>query len=131
MSFTLGGTVIGRDNIAVGSPTGDENLVNGTFSPQPVRVAETGTYGPTVSCSLSRSSQTVTGTATAHGLTAGGFVAISGSTTADYNREFQVLTTADADTFTFRIEGSPAASPGGTILSRKVRTANNIAPTFL
>lgn len=120
--YVYAGAKCDQENIAVGSPSGEENIINGTFSPAPSRVAETGTYGPTVSCSLSRSSQTVTGTATAHGLAVGGVVSISGSTTADYNREFAVLTVADANTFTFRIEGSPAASPGGTILCRKVRT---------
>ena len=121
MSYVHAGAVCGVDNIAVGSATGEENLVNGTFSPRPSRWPETGEYGPTVSCALSRSSQTVTGTATAHGLAVGGVVSISGSTTDDYNREFKVLTTADANTFTFRIEGSPTASPSGTILCRKVR----------
>lgn len=123
MSFVYSGAKSGGDNVAVGSASGEENLVAGTFSPAPSRVPETGEYGPTVSCSLSRTSQTVTGTATAHGLAAGGVVSISGSTTQDYNREFTVLTVADANTFTFRIEGSPAASPSGTILCRKVRLA--------
>ena len=121
MSYVHSGARMGYDNIAVGSPSGEENLVNGTFSPRPNRIPESGEYGPTVSCTLSRSSQTVTGSATAHLMAVGNIVAISGSDTADYNREFAILTVADANTFTFRIEGSPAVSPTGTILCRKVR----------
>lgn len=121
MAYVYAGAKCGGDNVAVGSPSGEENITAGTFSPGPQRVPETGEYGPTTSCSLSRSSNVVTGTATAHGLVVGDIVQISGSATADYNREFVVLTTADANTFTFTIYGTPAASPSGTILSRKVR----------
>jgi hypothetical protein len=70
-----------------------------------------------VATSVTRNSTTVTVTMPSHGFANGGRVLISGATPADYNGVYTITGVA-ADTFTYTLSGSTAASPaGGTILA--------------
>jgi len=118
MAYTKDGHRVGYDNIAVGSVTGRENIVavgavdHPGIGPLPVNESP----NSAVTATLSRSSQTVTATATAHGLAVGQVVIMRGANQEEYNGEFVVLTTADADTFTYAIPaGTPTATATGTI----------------
>jgi hypothetical protein len=64
---------------------------------------------------ITRSGATATATCTNHGFNTKQTVLISGADQAEYNGEFKVLTTADANTFTFAVSGSPATPATGTI----------------
>ena len=126
MSYIKGGSLVGRDNIAVGSPAGQENMVNQTFSPPPLRPIETGAYqGAKSITSIAISGTTATVTCTTHGAVVGDTVRISGAATANYNGEFKVLSRADANTYTVQVFGSPADNPSGTKLSRVRREAKD------
>jgi Tfp pilus tip-associated adhesin PilY1 len=59
----------------------------------------------------------VTGTLANHGFTAGQSITIAGATTAGFNSTFSVLTTPDANTFTFST-GLALAAPGGSPTAR-------------
>ena len=123
MAYIKGGARVGRDNIAVGSPTGRENITAGAHSPAPEKPPEYGQYGTRVSASIARSSTTATVTATAHGAVVGDIVRIEGTTQPEYNGEFRVLTVADANTLTYQVFGSPATTATGSPTVRKVRRA--------
>jgi len=126
MAYMKGGALVGRDNIAAGSPAGPENMVNQSFSPAPNRPIETGAYqGAKSITSITRSSTTATVTCTGHGAAVGDTVRISGAATAQYNGEFKVLSVADANTYTYQVFGSPASGPSGTKLSRVRRESKD------
>jgi hypothetical protein len=123
MPYVISGARVGRDNRAVGSPAGEENLVNQTFSPAPERPLETGLYGPAISATISRSGTTATVSCTAHGIVVGEKFRIIGAVQAQYNGEHRAKTVADANTITYDVYGSPATSATGTITLREVRTS--------
>jgi hypothetical protein len=86
MAYIESGARIGRDNRAVGSPAGKENLVNQVYSPAPLRPRETGTYGAVKSVTgITRSSTTATVTCTAHGIAVGEKFRIIGAVQPQYN----------------------------------------------
>ena len=58
-------------------------------------------------------------TTTAHGLTTGDPVTITGADQADYNVALQAVTVVDANTFTFIIAGAPASPATGDIKCQK------------
>jgi len=125
MAYYDNGTYLARDNRAQGSPAGRENLVSGTAGYSPARPVETGLNGAVKTVTgITRSSQTATVDATAHGITAGQIFRISGAVQPQYNGEFKALTVADANTITYEVFGSPVTTATGTIKLRKVRTAN-------
>lgn len=64
---------------------------------------------------ITRSGATATASCTSHGFNTLQTVKISGADQAEYNGEFRVLTTPDANTFTFTVSGSPATPATGTI----------------
>jgi hypothetical protein len=68
---------------------------------------------------LTRSGTTATATATSHGFSVGDWVLIQGSNLPNYNGPFQVVTTADANTFTYTMEADPGASSAGSITAIK------------
>lgn len=122
MPYVVDGAKVGRDNRAVGSVAGGENLVAGTFSPKPLRPMETGAYGAAVSVtSITRSSDVGTVSATGHGVARGQRFRIIGAEQAEYNREFVADTVADANTITFTVYGSPTSPATGTITLRLIR----------
>ena len=132
-----GGRVLAYDNIASGSVTGQENLRSASTAnaqdlpPAPYSRAET--PGATVSATLARTDNTVTATATAHGLAVGQIVLISGADQLAYNRAFRVESAADADTFTFTCYGEPTATATGTLLCQplsRVSKAGTAAAAF-
>jgi hypothetical protein len=125
MAYVESGARIGRDNRAVASPAGKENLVNQVFSPAPQRPMETGAYGSAISVtSISRSGTTATVTATTHGVTVGQKFRIIGAVQGQYNGEHRAVTVADANTITYNVYGSPATSATGTITLREIREFN-------
>ena len=125
MPYYESGALIGRDNRAQGSLTGRENLINQTSGYKPARPVETGLNGAVKTVtSISRSVQTATVTATAHGITAGNIFRVSGAVQPEYNGEFKALTVADANTITYYVFGAPTTPATGTIKLRKVRTNN-------
>lgn len=66
---------------------------------------------------LTRSGTTVTGVKVAHGVVVGQYITVAGAVETAYNGTFRVVTTADADTFTYTALTTPSASPAtGTIL---------------
>lgn len=129
MPYGQGGAIVGRDNRAAGSPAGRENMVAGTHSPAPDQPIENGEYqSPAKSItSITRSGTTATVTCTGHGAVKGQIVRISGSATAAYNGEFRVESTADANTLTYIVYGSPASGPSGTKLLRIRRESRGLA----
>lgn len=69
--------------------------------------------------SITRASNTATvTTSTAHGLTTGYWVTISGATQTDYNGVYQVTVTG-ATTFTYTVANTPATPATGTKTSRR------------
>ena len=121
MAYVIGNAKVSYDNRQRGTVSHHENLVPGTYSPPPLKPAETGEIGPAVSVtSITVSSQTATLTATAHGLVVGDIVRITGAAEPEHNGHFTVLTRADADTATWLIVGTPG-NASGTIVCRKVR----------
>lgn len=131
MSYGQGGALNGRENRAVGSPAGRENLVNQSFSPAPDQPIETGEYqGAKSITSITRSSNVATVTCTGHGAAIGNLVRISGAATAQYNGEFKVLSVADANTYTYNVYGSPASGPSGTKLSRVRREYKSVEKPY-
>lgn len=67
---------------------------------------------------LSRSGFTCTATSTAHGFSVNDQVVVSGAVEPDFNGQFTVLTTADADTFTYNSRFSGTLTATGTIVAR-------------
>lgn len=122
MSYFIGETRVGYDNIAAGSVTGRENIQAGSaVDSQALPPANTNFIeapSDTVSTTLARTGDTVTATATAHGLAVSQMVVIAGADQLPYNGVFQVLTAADADTFTYEVFGSPTSPATGTITCR-------------
>jgi hypothetical protein len=118
MSFVVQRTVRGRENRAVGEPAGVENMTPGVPPPlQPIITSELGTA---VSCTLARTLNVATGTATAHGLAIGDIVRIAGADQAEFNGDHRVDTVADANTFTYAVYGAVTDPATGTITCRKV-----------
>ncbi|WP_406699232.1 hypothetical protein V5E97_10180 [Singulisphaera sp. Ch08] len=68
---------------------------------------------------VTRSGTTATATATSHGFSIGDWVLIQGSNLPNYNGPFQVVTVADANTFTYTMEADPGASSAGTVTAQK------------
>jgi hypothetical protein len=119
MAHIVGGKLVGKDNRAIASPAGRENLVNQVLSPPPLRPIETGVYQTAKSITgITISGTTATVTCTGHGASVGNIVRISGAATKNYNGEFKVLSAADANTYTVQVFGNPSTSPSGTKLSR-------------
>lgn len=75
---------------------------------------------------LTRSGTTATGTATSHGFSVGDWVIVAGSNLPQYNGPFQVVTAADANTFTYTMESDPGATSAGTVTAQK-----GVGPTNL
>lgn len=128
MPYGSGGSIVGKDNRAAGSPAGRENMVNQVFSPPPDQPLETGEYQAAKSItSITRSNTVATVTCTGHGASVGNIVRISGAATAQYNGEFRVNSVADANTYTYTVYGSPASGPSGTKTSRVRRESRGLA----
>lgn len=124
MAYVIAGARVGRDNRAVGSPAGEENLVNQTLSPAPERPLETGLYGAVKSVTgITRSGTTATVSCTGHGIAVGEKFRIIGAVQGQYNGEHRAATVADANTITYVVYGSPATTATGTITLREVRTS--------
>src|ERR1051326_122456 len=70
----------------------------------------------TASASITRSSSTATVTSTAHGLSVGDKVKISGADQTEYNGTQTIVTVPTSDTFTFTVSGTPASPATGTIV---------------
>ena len=124
MAYAKGGRIVANDNIAVGSVTGRENIVVAGAADEPgiAPVIHSESTVANVTATLARTDQTVTATATSHGLTVGQVVVMSGAAQEEYNGEFEVLTAADADTFTYEIPaGTPTSPATGTIVVRPHR----------
>lgn len=68
---------------------------------------------------ITRSTTTATATSTSHGFSAGDWVIIQGADLPQYNGPFQVVTVADANTFTYTMESDPGASSAGTRTAQK------------
>lgn len=123
MAFIQTNARVGRDNRAIGSPAGRENLVNQVHSPAPDPPIEIGKYDTSTSASISRSGTVATAAATAHGMVVGDVVRVSGCVQKEYNGEFRVATVANVNTLTYQVFGSPATTATGSPLVRKVRRA--------
>lgn len=124
MAYAQGGRIVANDNIAIGSVTGRENIVAVGAADQPGigPIVHSESTVASVTATLARTDQTVTATATAHGLNVGQIVVLSGANQEEYNGEFEVLTAADADTFTYAIPaGTPTSPATGTISVRPHR----------
>lgn len=119
MSYIVRRTVRGRDNRAVASPAGRENMSGG--SQPPLQSIVTSEMGSTVSTTLSYTGTVATGSATGHGFTVGDIIRIAGATQTDYNGDKMVRTVADANTFTYDIYSSQATTATGTITSQRIR----------
>lgn len=78
--------------------------------------ASFGIIAPVSITSLTRSGNTATVTATAHGVTDGQVVQVSGADQSEYNGSF-VMTYVNANTLTYPISVSPASPATGTILA--------------
>lgn len=72
------------------------------------------------SCTVSRSSTTVTVTCVGHGFVTGNRVSIEGANEGAYNIEADITRTSD-DVFTFQVLHSPASPGTGTITCRRVK----------
>ncbi len=68
--------------------------------------------------SLTRSGTTVTATVVAHGFSSGDRISVFGATEQEYNGKWTINVTG-ANTFTYRIVGSPATPATGTIRAAK------------
>lgn len=75
---------------------------------------------------LTRSSVTATGTSTSHGFSVGDWIVVQGSDRPPYNGPFQVVTVADANTFTYTMESDPGATSAGTITAQKALGPANL-----
>ncbi len=64
---------------------------------------------------LTSSSGIATATAAAHGRSVGNFVFVNSAVEPEYNGLVQILTVADANTFTYAITGTPSSPATGTI----------------
>lgn len=132
--YDAGGRTLAYDNIAVGSVAGQENVQAGStvdsqaLPPAPYSVAEAPAGTVSVSA-LSRTDNTATATATAHGLRVGQIVLISGADQLAYNRAFRVESVADANTFTFTVYGSPTSPATGTILCQPLSRVSKMTTT--
>jgi hypothetical protein len=118
MAYIQGGKYVGRDNRAVGSPAGRENMTPGVAYPVPF--VEANRLTTAISASISRSSDTATVTCTAHGLAVGNIARITGADQLAYNGHHRVATVTDANTYTYTVYGSPTSPATGTILSQKL-----------
>lgn len=77
--------------------------------------------------SLSRSGTTVTATSTAHGLTTGNTVTISGATPTAFNGTFAIVVTGP-NTFTYNVSSSGTDTATGSIsLSATIKTSVSVA----
>ena len=114
MSWVIGKTVVGRDNRSPGNPAGPE-MVNSTPIGGTVGPLEATYRAATVSTTLARTNDTVTATATSHGVALGDIVKVAGADQAGYNGLFKALTVADANTYTYTAYGSPTSPATGTI----------------
>lgn len=74
------------------------------------------------STTITRSGSTATATCTAHGLTTGSKAMIKGSNQAEYNG-LHIITNTGANTFTFKVGGTPTTPATGTILTTGVLIA--------
>lgn len=75
--------------------------------------------------SITRASATATATVTAHGLSTGNKVNVTGAAQTEYNGVF-AITVVDANTFTYTVTGTPATPATGTIdCNRVVNVAQN------
>lgn len=68
---------------------------------------------------ITRSGTTATATATGHGFSVGDWVIVQGADLPQYNGPFQVVTAADANTFTYVMESDPGASSTGVRTAQK------------
>lgn len=71
---------------------------------------------------ITRSGSTATATCTAHGLTTGSKALIKGANQAEYNG-LHIITNTGANTFTFKVSGTPTTPATGTILTTGVLIA--------
>jgi len=110
----------GLSNVAVGSVCGRENAQAGVpYAPYIPPDATSKATAVSVT-SINVSGQTATVVATSHGLSVGDTALIQGANQFQYNGNQRVLTAADANTFTFTVNGSPTTPATGTITSTKV-----------
>ncbi len=118
MSYVVQRTVRGRDNRAAGSPAGRENMSGGSRPPiQPIPTAYLTTG---ISSSIAWLANVATHTCTAHGLTQGDIVRVTGTTEAVFNGDFRVDSVADANTFTCAVYGTGLTASGSPV-AQKVR----------
>ena len=117
MSYIVNGMTRGRENRAVGSAAGRENMQPGV--PPPLQSVPTAYLGSGISTTIARTGEVATATATAHGLVVGDVVKITGADQAEYNGYKRVDTVPTSGTFTFAAYGSPADPATGTITCQK------------
>jgi hypothetical protein len=117
MTYVVQRTVRGRENRAVGSPAGRENMTPAV--PPPLQPIVTKELGTAVSTSIAWATNVATHTATAHGLLVGNIVRVAGANESAFNGDFRVDSVADANTFTCAVYGT-GLSATGTITCRKV-----------
>jgi hypothetical protein len=118
MAYVAGNKVVARSNHSPANPAGKENMSPGNPPPQPM--VEACYLGGAKTVTIERADDTATGSSTAHGFSVNDIVIISGADQAGYNDRFRVATTADANTFTFTVYGSPTTPATGTITAKKL-----------
>lgn len=83
-------------------------------------MGETSKSGSNVTITaLTRSGSTASATATAHGLTTGDFIGVTGASQAEYNVDPVAVTVVDANTFTYPVTGTPTTPATGSPVYQK------------
>ena len=84
-----------------------------------VVAANGGSLTPNAPSSIARSGSTATVSQTAHGMSTGNVVRISGADQSEYNGIF-TITVSDANTYTYTVLGTPTTPATGTLDARTV-----------
>lgn len=114
MAYIVGlNTTAGRDNIAVGSPTGVESITP-TGDKPPKRIPETPYHGAVGSVTITRVGVLATVSHTTHGFSTGDVVLIQGAVQPEYNGRKRI-TRIDANSYSYKAYGTMADTATGTI----------------
>lgn len=108
------------------SPSAAVTLTVSTNTSKLLRaMGETSKSGSNVTITaLTRSGSTASATATAHGLTTGDFIGVTGASQAEYNVDPVAVTVVDANTFTYPVTGTPTTpATGSPVYQKYVRLA--------
>ncbi len=84
----------------------------------------------TASISITRSGSTATVTEASHGRAVSDVVKVSGATQSEYNVNAIVLTTPDANTWTYAVSGTPATPATGTPVAGLASTYTPLSASF-